>query len=219
MYIFRSDGAISVPGHGLGRREKPEIVVGWENFYRDRGRKVDLSGVAIPRKPLLRQWRLLIVIKMLNERLYQQCKEEYPCYRGNITDLDRWAPHHERTAEANPYAIWVLDTPEPHKELTDLSAIELRRQGIPTETLTERMLHGLRFYTETENHLDKRLMTLCAGSRNHVGLVPMVYHHGGEMCISSTSDHYVEQNNSDDGCRADPLGWKGDIRRARRVKI
>jgi hypothetical protein len=48
----------------------------------------------------------------------------------------------------------------------------IKEAGLKTETLLERMLHELVFFSETRKHLDVNNLTFCCGSRYADGYGP-----------------------------------------------
>jgi hypothetical protein len=72
------------------------------------------------------------------------------------------------------YAFWIRDRIEADKENSNISATIIKQQSIPTMMLLERLLYGLKYYTETDDHLDRSCTTLCAASRDMMGQVPTV---------------------------------------------
>ncbi len=63
---------------------------------------------------------------------------------------------------------------EADEELKNKSANMLAEAGIKGETLPERLLHELKYFTDTGKHLDVKNTTLCSGSRDPYGVVPLV---------------------------------------------
>ncbi len=102
-------------------------------------------------------------------------------------DLDKEVPHNGSVADRHPkdgsYAICVRDRIEADEELKNLSAEQIWQMNIITETLPERLVHGLKVYYESKQHLDIMKRTLCAGSRSSCGGVPSVYWCGDELGV------------------------------------
>lgn len=145
----------------------------WQSFCKTFfGLDVDFSGIRIPeRRPGFD--RLLFIAQGLTPNLVcEACRQSFPCWRYT-EDLDSAVSFNER-ATAEPYAIWVRDMQEADDELKNLSANQIKERGTNTETLTERLVHGLKYWSETKKHLDERNITLCAGSRYRSGDVPRV---------------------------------------------
>ena len=63
---------------------------------------------------------------------------------------------------------------EADEELKNLSANDLKKKSIPGITFEERLLMELKYFKETDSHLDINNWTLCSGSRYSDGDVPEV---------------------------------------------
>lgn len=100
--------------------------------------------------------------------------------RGQEFDLptvrDARVPKHD-------YVIRVRDNLEADHELWDMWPHEMFRRNIGTETMLERLVHGLKVFEETGQHLDIKGWTKCMGSRYYCGNVPCVRWHAaaGEL--------------------------------------
>lgn len=148
----------------------------WESFYQKVfNLTVNLSGVKIPERTAKqkREFTRLIIVAcgLTQNQVYKACEDRFPCYRY-AQDLDTAIPTNEREPKNGSYAIWVCDTVEADKIHRNKSADMIREEGLKTETLLERMLHELKFFTETSKHLDVNNVTLCSGSRRSDGDVP-----------------------------------------------
>ena len=64
---------------------------------------------------------------------------------------------------------------EADKEYKNKSANDLKKEQILGITLLERLLMEPDYYVETKKHLDRKSITLCAGSRISDGNVPYVH--------------------------------------------
>ena len=155
------------------KNAQTDPVKQWEKFYLNIfGLTIDLSQVKLP---LHHQGfnRLIIVAKWLTlNRTYDTCAKHFPCWRDN-DDLNASVTVNDRTPTES-YAIWVRDTVEADENLKSLSADDLKEDSVSCLTLTERLLYELKFFTETQKHLDKTNYTLCASSRDPNGYVPCV---------------------------------------------
>ena len=156
----------------------------WQIFYKKLfGSDYDFSNIRIPERPQ-GNWRLLIIVDILLEQLYAKCKELFPCWRWTNDNFDKIVTENERDAKKGPYAIWVEDTIEADENLKNHSANDIKKQGITTETLAERLIHELKFFDEAGKHLDIKNITLCAGSLYFDGNVPVVCWSVGEMGVN-----------------------------------
>ena len=155
----------------------------WERFYLLHfDLRYDLANLAIPSCPS-EGWRMLVIGEVSMRELYGRCKELFPCWVWTDSDVDGIVAWNERDVENGPYAIWVREGIEADEELKGLSANDIREKGITAETLAERLIHELKFFTETGEHLDVKNVTLCAGSRDAFGSVPGVCWRNGEMIV------------------------------------
>jgi hypothetical protein len=166
----------------------------WQFFYKAFfGMDVDFSNVRIPERRLGFD-RLLIIAKGLTpNQVYKACKRNFPCFKYT-EDLDVTIKHNDRVP-TDHYAIWVRDRQEADEELKNLSANQIRERRINTETLTERFIHGFKYWSETKKHLDERNITLCAGSRSQHGNVLSVEWFRGKL--------FVDWYNPVDLCNSD----------------
>lgn len=119
----------------------------------------------------LHNWLLGVSKDILGE-VYSHC-----------TDLDKEIVRGDRHPENSSYAICVRDSIEADEKLKKLSAEQVRQMKLKTETFAERMMHGLKVWYESGQHLDSENITLCAGSWDSDGYVPGVSWRGGELCV------------------------------------
>jgi len=177
MYI---ESILLYPSRGM---EILEAFVDWRRFYKNFfGITANLSNIRIPEKQPGFD-RLIIVSKGLTlNRVYDKCAENFPCSRY-IDDLDKAVILNDRNPNKGSYAIWVRDRIEADEELENLSVDDLKEKKIPGITLLERMLCELKYWEETEKHLDIQNWTLCAGSRDSGGDVPRVYWYDDELRV------------------------------------
>ena len=150
-------------------------LLSWVGFYeRYFGLVIDPWGVDVPEYVGYLDalsLRLIVVAQGLTlNRVYDACAREFPCFRY-VDDLDAGAPVNDRTPTES-YAIWVRDRVEADEENANLSAEDLNVKRIKCQTIMERMLHELKYFSETGEHLDVTNWTLCSGSRCSDGSVP-----------------------------------------------
>ncbi len=146
-----------------------EQIESWQEFYKNLfGIEID-PNLEIPenRKGFN---RLIVVGEGLTlNQVYDVCKNHFECCSS-----DEKVSHNDRESKKS-YAIWVRQKVEADKELMDFSVNQLKEKGVKGITLLERMLYELKYFLETGRHLDRRSITLCAGSRYSDGHVPVVY--------------------------------------------
>lgn len=148
-------------GKGIGTTE--EQKEDWVKFYRYYfGMDLELSEIVFPnRKPFFD--RLIVVAKELTPNLvYGVCEKNFQCWRYT-ENLDRIIFHNDRSPY-QAYAIWVRDRVEADEELKNLSACQIRDMNISSITLLEYLVYQLRYWHETQKHLDADNYTICMGS-------------------------------------------------------
>ncbi|MBI4119136.1 MAG: hypothetical protein HY452_02645 [Parcubacteria group bacterium] len=150
------------------------ILTTHHSFYHQFfGLDLDLSTVRIPPQRPDFTRPLIIAQGLTPNQVYEVCQKRFP-YSKYADDLDSvldW-DEEERNPKDGAYAIWVRDRVEADVELKNLSADQIKEKGLTTETLLERLLHGLMYWSETNKHLDTNTVTLCTGSRSRRGNVP-----------------------------------------------
>jgi len=163
---------------GKGVVDVSTMIADWQTFYQKFfGMDVDFSEVSIP--PKREGFDRLIVVAQgftLNQ-VFNVCQKNFPCWRY-IEDLDKETKGRNDREPTEHYAIWVCDRKEADEELKNLSANDLKEKGIKGITLLERLLLELKYWDETNEHLDVKNVTLCSGSRSSDGDVPGVIWYG-----------------------------------------
>lgn len=160
-----------------------DFLLEWEHFYlKHFDVTYDFASLTMPVRPG-DDWRLLVIGEIPLGEIYAKCKEFFPCWCWTDDNFDTIVTWNERDTKNGPYAIWVKDNVEADEELKNLSATDIREKGLATETLTERLIHELTFFTETGEHLDLKNTTLCAGSRDSFGSAPGVCWRYGAMTV------------------------------------
>ncbi|MEK9170785.1 MAG: hypothetical protein AAB789_00510 [Patescibacteria group bacterium] len=152
------------------------LVADWQNFYRDFGIKTDFLNLQIPKKQEGFDRLIIMAQGILPQWYYDQCKKRFLCWKWTEKNLDKIIDFsfQARSAKYSPYAIWVRERVEADEELKELSAIDLKDQGIHGILIEERFAYELKFFDETGGHLDIQNGTLCSGSRVDDGGVPSV---------------------------------------------
>lgn len=166
------------------------VLADWDTFYWERNIRVpDMGDVRIPdvRDDLT---RVLIIPESLRISTgIELCRKGIPggcagfpvwCY---LVDPDADITRNERTASAGTYAILVRGRAVPDENLKGLSAEQIVQLGIATENARERVIHELKFFSETGAHLDASTTTLCSGSRTRNGGVPRIAWNRNELQI------------------------------------
>lgn len=100
---------------------------------------------------------------------------------NNYGDVD--AGRHDRSSAKRGYAVRFRNRVEADEEWKGKSANDLKQLKVVGTVLTERLLLGSIFVAMTGNHLDIVNWTLCAGSRNPDGSVPIVTWFPGKLLV------------------------------------
>ncbi len=134
----------------------------WENFYREvLGITADFSQVKLPERKEGFNRLIIVVNGLTHDQVYDACAKCFKCWRYS-DDLDVSVTENDRDPNRDgTYAIWVRDVVEADEGLKNLSANNLKKQKTKGVTLTERMLHELKYFLETGKHLDIENVTLC----------------------------------------------------------
>ena len=150
-----------------------DIQSEWTEFYRKYFRlTVDFSAIITPPEQLGFD-RVIFISKGL--KLNDVIKAMKKCFpvSSYSDDLDKDVTENVRVSDRN-YAIRIRERVEADEELKNLSANQLKQQGVNAVTLLERLVLELKYWSETGQHLDVQNWTLCAGSRGRDGRVPLV---------------------------------------------
>lgn len=152
-----------------------EIGLEWGKFYLDHfGIVTDFSGVEIPEQPTNGMWRLIFVPEGLTLNATIVAMRKHFKVWVYAEDLDSNVLTNTRNS-ATAYAVWVRVSDEPDAEFLGKSTQDADMEGKIGITLLERLLLGLKHFTETDKHLDIKGVTFCTGSRLAGGDVPGVY--------------------------------------------
>ena len=191
-------------GEGIARilrgGENPvEVITEWQDFYKQLGIEVDLSGVVVPDYQDGFSRVLVIPQGLTLNRVWAVCRERFAskCWSWCGDDLDVNVPTNDRVSTAS-YAIRVRDRVEADEELKNLSANDLKKKKIAGITLLERLIYELKYFSETGKHLDLVNWTLCTGSRDSGGHVPYVDWRSDDKLRV----YWYGPGNSDDDLRA-----------------
>lgn len=166
----------------VGTNSYADLISDWENFYRDLGTNCDLSGVAIPDDPGGFERVIIVATGITPQTAYDLCVKNFQCLKYAEKNLGEIMSS-DRSAKNGPYAIRVRNRVEADEELKNLSANQLKTQSVAGITLEERLVYEIKYFKETGKHLDIKNITLCAGSRDGDGDVPIVDWSGGEMRV------------------------------------
>lgn len=173
----------------------PELVR-WQSVYKKLFCKTpELGGIRIPTRPQgFGPMRLIVVVQEIVEwtdnrplqGTMDALKAYFPCWQ-NVRNLDVIVTQNDRDPRNGPYALWVRDVCEADEENAGKSANDLASQGHVGITLLERMLLEMDYWMENGENMDFTNRTLCGGSRNHNGGVPLVAWRDHEFCVAVAS--------------------------------
>lgn len=129
-------------------------------FYQKHfGITLDTSNLQIPERQDGFD-RLIIVVKgITRNQVFSACEKQFPCSRYR-EDLDNAIRPDGRCAKNGTYAIWVRDLVEADEENKSQSFNKRREQGANDENILDRMVHELKYFDETGEHLDLKNWTL-----------------------------------------------------------
>jgi len=153
----------------------------WKAFYQKFfGIELDVTGIKIPAH-VEGFDRLVIIAKGVRLNRVWNVHEErnIPRYQWWNGALENAMQVSERGEVKETYAFWVRNVVEADEDMKNISAETIAERKLDTENLIERLVHGLKFFDETGNHLDVKNVTLCASSRFAGGDVPRVYRLAG----------------------------------------
>ncbi|OGM89967.1 hypothetical protein A3J77_00660 [Candidatus Wolfebacteria bacterium RBG_13_41_7] len=165
-----------------GVSDYKRIIRDWQQFYLDLGIMYDLSGVRIPDDPGGFKRVIIMTQGVTPQSAYDLCARNFPCWKHTDDNLDEIVTS-DRTAKCGSYAIRVRDRVEADEELANRSYNDLKRDGVVGITLEEREIYELKFFKETDKHLDINNWTLCAGSLCSDGGVPNASWSGCELKV------------------------------------
>lgn len=190
---------IPLPGELAAEQERI-----WKDEY---GIKIDLAGLLIPRTPLDRKHRLLVMVEQVAqspEFLFTSDKKVYGGKVWKFTDesLDDVEMTHQFTGT---FGFWVADEQEAPDGCVgginlNTAAIDELNRIAPgswnTETLPMRQVHGRVYWRQHKVHLDQNVITFCQASRLPGGAVPGVdFSRGrGRVFVSADNPQHAHDN-------------------------
>ena len=157
----------------VGADGEDDVLQDWHSFYHSLGIKCDLSGVQIPDDPGGFDRVIIVTPGITPQTALDLCQKNFKCWKWTDKNLNQITTS-DRTTKNGPYAIRIRNRVEADEELKNISANQLKEQRIPGITLEERLIYELKYFKETNKHLDLYNWTLCAGSRYGDGRVPSV---------------------------------------------
>ena len=164
----------------------------WQSFYHSVGIGCDLSDVVIPKNPGGFD-RVIIVAKGITpQSAFNLCVKNFPCWKNMDEDLDGRVVS-DRSSEKGHYAIRVRDNIESDEEYKRCSRNIMEKRGVKGITLVEREILELKFFKETNRHLDMKSSTLCTGCGYSYfdGNIPIAGWKNNEFGIDYVSRDYM----------------------------
>ncbi len=160
----------------------------WQKFYLTLfGIRIDAKIIKLPARKSDFD-RLIIVAKgIAPNRVYATCEKHFSCMRS-YNNLDRDVPINDRMPKQT-YAVASRNEIESDRQYKNMCADDLIKKNIRGATLLEHMLFCLKHFWETGNHLDRRDITMCSGSRYKDGRVPTTISDRGVFKIHWCSRH------------------------------
>ena len=169
-------------------------LAAWQTLYKKRfGADSDFLSLVVP-KSRSDFGQLIVVRGLAIEQAFQQCCECFHCRKYTYRMLDNIISSNDRKPKGGAYAIWVRNRIEADKEHRKCSAQYLFQEHIPGITLLERLLLEMKYFRDTEQHLDVENITLCSGSRYEDGGVPGVRWHKGNMEILRLAPDFADEH-------------------------
>lgn len=161
--------------------EIKEKVKDWENFLKKRfpETQLDLSKLEIPKRTAEEEkefTRLLLRTGKLE--LFKKCKELFPSVNHNSEDLDEFIA---KNITEDSF-IWVRDVEAADEKHKNKSGNMAEEEGLNAETIADRIMHELKYFDETGDHLDKQTGTLTS-SRASGGFVLYAHWRDGKFHV------------------------------------
>lgn len=146
-----------------------EAIKDLQSFYkRHFDMYCDFSNVKMPESKV--GYRHIVMADVPFEQLRDKFVKLFNLWLPEQKKLDRLVAKSDRHAQNGSYAILMRD--EPDDDLGGLSPKEVSMVGVLTATLTEGMIHALKFFDETGLQLDHNRIAFCAGSRFNDDSIP-----------------------------------------------
>lgn len=121
-------------------------------------------------------WRVLMVKGLTYdgiEKAYERAGLVLQTYSVNLQKVIN-AEKEQRCPDHGSYLVSFAANMEADEVNKNQSAAQRERAGCKDNTLLERLLMGLVVWLKGQGHLDRKTVTLCAGSRDSDGNVPRV---------------------------------------------
>ena len=170
---------------------KEDALAEWRRFFADKkffGIDADFTGIIVP-EPHIRAPQAIIVPKGLEYGLmWELCVKRFNARTSyeltKAIDLEK----EERRPEKNGYAVRCgshREAQDGDTDLAEMTGFEIKKHGVKTMTLRERLLLELFHDWKKAGRLDEHDTTLCTGSqyRGRLFPFPSVYWINGRLYV------------------------------------
>ena len=163
-----------------------EMVKKWENFLKDcfPEKQFDLSGIEIPKRTPEEEKEFTRLQfrtgKLSPKEIFQKGQELYNAVDYTDGKMDKIVAN-EAASDA---FIWVRDNEAADEKHDNKSALMIEQERIDTETLSDRLLHELKYFKETGDHLDKKTATITSSRSADNSNAFIVAWDGGRLWVS-----------------------------------
>ncbi|MBI2049904.1 MAG: hypothetical protein HYT35_00390 [Candidatus Staskawiczbacteria bacterium] len=148
--------------------EKVYDLLGMSREYEEATQKFDLTE-----DPTV--WKLVMLKGVTCNKLVEAYKEAGVKMYLYQDDLDKEVQDNQRDPNRDgSYLVSFRRNAEADQDNQNQSANDRKEKNCQDITLAERLLLGLAYFLATKEHLDVKNWTLCAGSRDRYGDVPLV---------------------------------------------
>ncbi len=161
--------------------EIKEKVKNWEDFLKKHfsEKQFNLSEIEIPeRTPEQEKEFTRLQFRTSKLDLFKKCQELFPLVNSTSKDLDEII----KNSDVENSFIWVRDNEAADEEHKNKSLNMVEKEKLDIETIGDRVLHELKYFDETGDHLDKQTGTLTS-SRDSVGGVLGAYWRVGKFRV------------------------------------
>lgn len=193
-------GILDTPESAINLIPSDGWVAEWQRFYQEVfNLEVNLDDAEIPSEQYGFWWVVIVMRGLTLKQVWTKCAERFSVktfyvfndWQGHLpvptNDLDRSIPTHDRTS-AITYAKRFRGCVQADEENRNLSADALAERNAQSITLLERLLLELWYHRKTGEHLNTgRNITLCAGSRDINGYLPIVYWEEDKLVVNECS--------------------------------
>ncbi len=147
-----------------------EQIRNWQDFYQKVfGVELNVSELEIPEK--LEGFDELIIMKegLTAQEIFEKCQQFFDIRkRINNEETEEMSLNDiiksDRNSNERAYAVWTPNDVEANAKHENISTEDIESGKVLTMTFEERLLLEMFYFLKTGNHLDNKMITLCAGS-------------------------------------------------------